>query len=154
MSARAIIIDAPEFRSINLRYRDWMLTILLWGLWILICRHLLLFFGWVMGIYNGILQIDAMLEMRHVADPLMLYGAIAAANGTVLILWAVWNEYRSAGRDRRSVARKVHSEDLANFFHISMADVARCGSARRLVMHHDSDGRLAAVDSNRHVIDR
>jgi poly-beta-1,6-N-acetyl-D-glucosamine biosynthesis protein PgaD len=134
MSARAIIIDAPEFRSINLRYRDWMLTILLWGLWILICRHLLLFFGWVMGIYNGILQIDAMLEMRHVADPLMLYGAIAAANGTVLILWAVWNEYRSAGRDRRSVAR--------------------CGSARRLVMHHDSDGRLAAIDSNRHVIDR
>jgi hypothetical protein len=76
MSARAIIIDAPEFRSINLRYRDWMLTILLWGLWILICRHLLLFFGWVMGIYNGILQIDAMLEMRHVADPLMLYGAV------------------------------------------------------------------------------
>lgn len=149
MSANTIIIDAPEFRSINLRYRDWILTVLLWGLWMLVCRHLLLFFGWALGFYDGILQIDAMLELRHVADPLMLYGLIAAVNGTILILWAIWNEYRSARGDRSSVAAKVHHDDLASFFEIAQADVARCGAARRLVMHHDSDGRLTAIDSDR-----
>lgn len=152
MSANTIIVNAPELRSINMCFRDWMLTILLWGFWLLVCRHLLLFFGWVIGIYDGVLQINAMLELRNVVKPLMLYAFIAAVNGTILILWGVLNEFLSTGRNRLLVADKVQNEDLAKFYQIAQADVVRCSAARRLIMHHDSDGWLTTIDTNRSAL--
>ncbi len=141
----SIIIDAPGLRSRGLRYRDWALTILMWGLWIFVCRHLVMFFGWLGGVYTGILDINAMIELRHVGGPLVLYAAIAAGNGALLILWARYNQIRFRGRDRRQTHRRVTVDDLAAFFDVATGEIRRCAGARRMVMHHHADGRIEAI---------
>ena len=148
MNPGAVIIDAPECRTPYLRWRDWMLTVLLWGLWFFICWDVLLFLGWVIGVYGGILQIDAMLELRNVADPLKLYCRIIVAIALLVVVWALCSRDLPDGRRQRPYMPEIRDRELAEFFNIEQRDVARCTSARRIVMHHHEDGLLAAIEAD------
>src|SRR3546814_729997 len=131
--ASDVIIDMPECRTPFLRIRDWLLTIILWMLWIYICRHIILFLGWTAGVYDGILQIDAMLELRGVADRLQFYGEVSLSVALLIVAWSLWSRDLPAWHQRPSHVPRVDRGQMAEFFDIDEAEDARCMIGRETV---------------------
>jgi poly-beta-1,6-N-acetyl-D-glucosamine biosynthesis protein PgaD len=64
---------------------------------------------------------------------------------SVLFLWAGYNQMRFRGRDRRRAPITVSEIQLAEYYSATPQQIMTIQHARRLVMHHDADGRLARV---------
>jgi biofilm PGA synthesis protein PgaD len=73
------------------------------------------------------------------------YGIVILVNCAVLIAWAIYNQVRFHGQDRRSACPLVSVEDLAQLYGFPSDDIARWQQSRILVMHHGPDGTLLTV---------
>jgi biofilm PGA synthesis protein PgaD len=85
--------------------------------------------------------------MFRFLDTLADYGIVIVANGTILILWAVYNWLRFRGPDRRGGGKPVTAADLAALYGRPAGDIEGWQQARILVMFHDPDGTLVGVDT-------
>jgi len=75
------------------------------------------------------------------------YGVVILANGVILIVWALYNQIRFRGPDRRRTPKPVSVEDLAKLYQRPAEDIAAWQSSRILVMVHALDGTLVRVIS-------
>jgi len=141
------IIAESRHRPLWMRLRDGALTGLLWLVYLYLIRDFLRFLaegaGWALG--------AALIpEQAGLAAPLFptlgSYALIALANATILISWALYNQTRFRGRERRKASPRITPEDLALMYGVDERDVFLWQEARILVMHHDEDGRLIKVD--------
>jgi len=73
------------------------------------------------------------------------YAVVIAVNGAILIVWALYNQFRFRGRDNRKAIAAIGPAELGDFHGFSDADVARWQQARILLISHDADGKLLAV---------
>jgi poly-beta-1,6-N-acetyl-D-glucosamine biosynthesis protein PgaD len=70
---------------------------------------------------------------------------VTLIGSSVLFLWARYNQMRFRGRDRRRESITVSEVHLAEYYSATPEQIRTIQHARRLVMHHDADGRLARV---------
>jgi biofilm PGA synthesis protein PgaD len=75
-----------------------------------------------------------------------LYGLIAVLNGAILIGWALYNQARFRGHETRRAIASVSPADLGRLYGVSAEKVAEWQSFPALVMRHDTDGTLIAVE--------
>jgi poly-beta-1,6-N-acetyl-D-glucosamine biosynthesis protein PgaD len=76
---------------------------------------------------------------------------VTFCGSSVLFLWACYNGARFRGRDRRNEPAMVSEEQFAHYFGATREQIATLQGARRLVMHHDTEGRLTRVRCRRRV---
>ena len=106
-------------------------------------------FGWL--IYVGMVKVIIShpdmgpRPVHSTFSTLGLYLVIAVAYGTVLILWAKYNQYRFR-TERRSRKPGLEDHAVAESFQISPAVVSELNQARVSVVHHDEQGVITAVD--------
>jgi poly-beta-1,6-N-acetyl-D-glucosamine biosynthesis protein PgaD len=79
-----------------------------------------------------------------------LFG-VTLCGSSVLFLWARYNRLRFRGRDRRNAPATVSEKQLGDYFGATCEQIATLQHARRLVMHHDAEGRLTGVRFRRRV---
>jgi poly-beta-1,6-N-acetyl-D-glucosamine biosynthesis protein PgaD len=70
---------------------------------------------------------------------------VTILGSSVLFLWARYNQVRFRGRERRRASITVSEVQLAEYYSATPEQIKTIQHARRLVMHHDADGRLARV---------
>ncbi len=75
------------------------------------------------------------------------YGAVALLNGATLIVWALYNQVRFRGSDRRGASKLVGVADLAALYGFPAEDIANWQQSRILVMRHGPGGVLIRVTS-------
>jgi biofilm PGA synthesis protein PgaD len=149
MSGSSLIIDKSSTRSAWARGLDWVLSALAWLFYLYVIRDVFIdlyyittqSFAWM---FDGSGR-PSVAAMERLFSTLRLYGVVVLANGTILIVWALYNQLRFRGQYRRVADRTVSVEDLATLYRLPAADIARWQSSRILVMHHDADGTLANV---------
>lgn len=76
---------------------------------------------------------------------------ITLCGSSMLFLWARYNRLRFKGRDRRKAPPLVSEQQFAQHFGATREQIVTLRRARRLVMHHDADGRLTLVRYRRRV---
>jgi biofilm PGA synthesis protein PgaD len=72
-------------------------------------------------------------------------GVIILANGAILIAWALYNQVRFRGPDRRRTPTPTSVADLAELYGLPAEDVAAWQQSRILLMHHEPNGTLGEV---------
>ncbi len=110
-------------------------------------------FGWlcVTGI-QAILEassagpgVPAWSALLPTMSTLTLYVVVGVFNGVVLLTWAIYNQYRFSGLDRRKAIPALRDEELARSFALSMPRLAALQQAKIAVVDHEADGTIAAV---------
>lgn len=76
---------------------------------------------------------------------LTLYVVVGVFNGVVLLTWAIYNQYRFSGLDRRKAIPALRNDELARSFALPMPRLAALQQAKIAVVDHEADGTIAAV---------
>jgi biofilm PGA synthesis protein PgaD len=126
-----------------------VLTATLWLSYVYLCADFFLFLGealfWMLGLGLGP-EPPRLQLIVNVLPTIATYAIIAIANAMLLIAWALYNQVRFRGRERRKTSPFVTVDDFARMYEVSASEVTAWQSARILVMHHDDNGRLVRVD--------
>jgi biofilm PGA synthesis protein PgaD len=133
------------------RHRDWVLSALMWLLYLYLIREALI------DVYD---LADESVEwafagaeppylsaISHLLDTMQDYGIVVLANGAILIIWALYNQFRFRRPDRRGPGNPVSVADLAGLYGFPADEIADWQRSRILVMEHDPDGTLVGVIS-------
>ena len=73
------------------------------------------------------------------------YAGIIVANASLLLAWALYNQIRFRGRERRRFAPLVTCADLAEMYGFPVSSIDEWQNASILVAHLDADGRLVEM---------
>jgi poly-beta-1,6-N-acetyl-D-glucosamine biosynthesis protein PgaD len=146
------IIDVGRGRPAWLRYRDGIISIAMWILYLYLIRESFIesmilvkeTFGWIF------------LQAPHPSLPkfvqflytLGIYIVMIIANGFILVGWATYNRYRFRGSDSRRAAAAVSVDQLGQFYGVSGEKIAEWQKMRSLVIMHDAEGKVISVVSN------
>jgi len=146
-----LIIDKASKRPSWTRRLDWVLSALMWLLYLYFIREALIDLYCLMEdslqwAFAGAERPDLPTISRFL-DTLENYGIVVVANGAALIGWALYNQIRFRGRDRHRAGEPVTVVDLAALYGISAEDITDWQESRILVMEHDVDGTLLKVTS-------
>lgn len=76
---------------------------------------------------------------------LSVYVLVGVFNGVVLLVWALYNQVRFAGMDRRKPLPPLDDDELVASFGLPGARVQSLQQAKVAVIDHDHDGGIAGV---------
>ena len=122
------------------------LTVLFWLLFLALFRAAMTPLAWLVGGHSVYELLSYKVDGGDFAQQLSLYGLVILLIGLVLLGWARYNQYRFSRCDRRTVfLAPVESTEIAVFFQ-QTAQQSEIGTAtRRMVIHHDENGRLVDI---------
>jgi biofilm PGA synthesis protein PgaD len=151
MSDTSLIIDKSSTRPRWARGLDWVLSALVWLIYLYMIREALIdlyllaneSFYWVFTRSHR----PAVPEISRFLSTLRAYAIAVVVNGAILLAWAGYNQLRFRGRGRRSPVKPVDVDDLAALYHVPSQDIAQWQGSRILSMQHDADGNLVKVTS-------
>ena len=143
---RAPLILRATSRSRAARWRDAVLTILLWCAWLYM---LLAALGalWTPPFVQMLLPVDPPGRPWEVIRAALLMVGIATAVCAVMMLRVVLERRRFAGEDRRLGFPRPDDATIARDFGVDPAALPDWRAARRLVVHHDTAGQVRAVET-------
>jgi poly-beta-1,6-N-acetyl-D-glucosamine biosynthesis protein PgaD len=136
-------------RSAWHRQADWVLTGLLWLVYLYMIRqafvdvYYLTIDTFALGFTGS--QLLSLTEMSSFLRTLRNYGIVAVAIGATLIAWGLYNQVRFRGRERRNQRQLVSIADLAALYGLPVESVTTWQGSRILMMEHDPDGTIAGV---------
>ncbi len=142
-----LIIEAPRHLSRWLRIRDWLLTLGLWAIYLWLISEVFVF-GWRVfnWLFHGAAEPQQLARVFALFDTLGSYVGVIAINATTLLAWALYNQYRFRGRERRKFAPHVSSEDLAQMYGFPAAVIEQWQGAPILIANLTQEGRLMGMD--------
>ncbi|MGA3306943.1 MAG: poly-beta-1,6-N-acetyl-D-glucosamine biosynthesis protein PgaD [Stellaceae bacterium] len=147
----SLIIDQSSTRPVETRRLDGILSALMWLVYLYMVREAFIdlyyiiteSFEWIFAGYEQ----PHLLAISDLLHTLGFYVIIILANGAILITWALYNQYRFRGLDRRKNPKPVTVADLAGLYGLPAQDIENWQASRILVMDHDPDGALVRVIS-------
>ncbi|MGB4101301.1 MAG: poly-beta-1,6-N-acetyl-D-glucosamine biosynthesis protein PgaD [Alphaproteobacteria bacterium] len=142
-----IIIFASSTKSFWVRARDVILCMGLWYVYYILMQDFFEFVSTIMAWKVFGAERPGLEAALAILETMKNYALIIVSLGCLLISWAIYNQARFRGNDRRRAAPVVTAEDMARFYNVSQDDITRWRSARILVMHHDKRGMLTGVDT-------
>lgn len=121
---------------------DWVLTVLAW----IIFLYLFAKGIWAVG-SNRVQGLDVPFLSRVLPslDTLAIYALAMAFQGTVLIVWALYNWGRFHGKTRRGGTRTLEDEELTRSYGIDHSTLNSLRSSPVSVIHHSPEGTITAI---------
>jgi biofilm PGA synthesis protein PgaD len=141
-----VIIDRPSLQSLRQRVVYGSVTLVFWVLWIYLWLPLLALVGWVLGIRIAYSEMVIRNGFAVLQGRIGNWFVVVAWLGGALLLWAYYNLARFHGSQRRRPRPAVTRAEQARHYGIAPAELARWTDSRRLVVHHDADGRITGAD--------
>jgi biofilm PGA synthesis protein PgaD len=147
----SLIINQSSSRPIETKRLDGILSALMWLMYLYMIREAFIdlyyiiteSFEWMVAGH----KLPHLLAIADLLHTLGFYVIIILANGAILITWALYNQFRFRGMDRRKNPKPVSVADLAGLYGLPAEDIANWQSSRILVMDHNPDGTLTRVIS-------
>lgn len=121
---------------------DAVLTALAWIGFGLLCVTGMLAILEEAGTGPGVPLWSAMLPTM---GTLSLYVVVGLANGVVLLSWALYNQFRFAGMDRRKPIPALANDELARSFSLPVHRLDVLQRAKVAIVAHENDGAIADV---------
>ncbi|MEK6776437.1 MAG: poly-beta-1,6-N-acetyl-D-glucosamine biosynthesis protein PgaD [bacterium] len=136
-----LIIDQPSLQSLWQEYSYAFCTFIVWVAWIYLWLPLISLVAWLLGIrfyYEHMIVLGGYLGFLKVMG---LYALIIFILGIALVFWALVNQIRFRGKDRRKTVYATKEEEVINFFGISRDDLRIAQKAKRLTISFNGEGK-------------
>jgi len=146
ISAQSLIFTDAA-RPLWSRLRDVVLTAALWGLYVWLNRDLFLVLWDVPRWLTGGGLTPAIREAIGLVETLGAYSAVVAVNTLLVVAWALYNQLRFRGKERRRFSEAVSPAELAERYGRSPDEICAWQEARILVIYHGSGEQIAHVET-------
>ena len=100
-------------------------------------------FNWL---FRGAAEPQQLARVLALFGTLGSYAGVVALNAIALLGWAIYNQYRFRGRERRKSAPQVTSADLSELYGFPAAVIESWQKASILVANLALDGRLTGME--------
>jgi biofilm PGA synthesis protein PgaD len=140
------LVERPDLQSPQQRTLYGVLTLLFWAFWLYLWVPVLALLAWSLGIEQAYKYMVVLGGYRDVIRLASFYGLVILLLGGGLVLWAVYNILRFRGVEKRTAALPVTPNEIGSYFGQAPAAVAHWQGGRRLYVHHDEGGGIAAVE--------
>ncbi len=144
---RPLIIERPELQSLRQRYAYAMLTLLFWILWFYLWIPLVSLVAWLFGFKLFYQHMIVLQGLQGLLDLAGWYGLVIAMLGISLLGWALYNQLRFRGREKRRYQEMIKPHELAAFYRIDPKLIPRLQHAKRILISHDESGHIQAIKS-------
>ncbi len=144
---KPLIINRPDVLTLRQRFADGFLTFLFWLIWFYLWIPLLSLGGWIFGIDLFHDEMIVREGLQSLTELLGWYLLVIFLISTTLGVWAMVNLWRFRGKDRRGARPVVADEVLANDFNVTAEQVNQWRACKRLVISHDPQGNIMAVEN-------
>jgi len=142
-----LIIEAPRALAPWVRARDWALTALVWLLYLWLISDVFVFswrlFRWL---FQGQPEPEQLSRAIALLGTLGSYVVVIVINAALLLAWAIYNQSRFRGHERRRQARPVSLEDLSRMYGFPTPVIAEWQAAPILVARLGDDGGLLDIE--------
>jgi biofilm PGA synthesis protein PgaD len=139
---KALIIDRPGLQTARQRLLFGSMTVVFWALWIYLWLPILALIGWALGFriaYYEMVVRNGYVGLVHL---LVFYLTVIGCLGASLLLWAYYNFARFRNVIRRKSVPVSSRPSVTQRYRVSPELLAIWRHERRLVLHHDADGKL------------
>lgn len=137
-------IHRPELQSRTRRGLFALLSLLGWMCWLYLLAPLASLLGWAFGYHR--FQVYVLHGSHRVGFTLVVYAAVIAFAGLMLVVWAFYNLLRFGSKDRRSAAEPVSEAALAQGFGLNREQLSRLHHGRVMRLYHDDHGHIVDVE--------
>jgi biofilm PGA synthesis protein PgaD len=142
------IIEKPEAVSQTQRIAQGAVTVTCWFGFGFLLRPLFTLLGWIIGAVFFSREMVVHDGLRIWMRLLGWYGLTVLAIGLTLKSWAWYNYRRFGTRNlRRTYPPSVTLQEIADFNRVAPAELSLWRSSRRLVIRHDTQGRILQVNN-------
>ncbi len=146
-----LIIESPSLQTLRQRYTYAALTLLFWVFWFYLWIPVISLIAWVLGIETFYDQMVIQAGLEALKELLGFYTTVIMALGGALASWALYNQIRFRGKERRTQQPLAGEDEIARFFALEAALMKRLQQAKFIELDHDEDGQLKTIKSWRHV---
>jgi len=140
------MIEGRALQSRWKRRRDGVLTLGMWlaYLWLISDSFVLLghVWGWLVR-HNA--RPGELSRFFALLETIQSYTVVIIVNATLFVGWALYNQVRFRGKERRKAAPALTIAELAEFYHRPAAEIATWQDARIATVTHDATGQIEAV---------
>jgi biofilm PGA synthesis protein PgaD len=144
--SKPLIFEMPERLSYPRRLAYGSLTLIFWIGWVYLWLPLITLLGWMGGISLFREHIGVRQGWLAFLDNLPAYSLVAFMLAGTLLFWAVTNWVRFSGREARKAVSQIPLQEQANALGVDVNDLAQWQHKKRMIVHHDDDGRITIVD--------
>jgi poly-beta-1,6-N-acetyl-D-glucosamine biosynthesis protein PgaD len=134
-------IDAPELLTRRQRTAGALITAVMWGAYAYLWLPLVSLLAWGLGVefaYEAMVRAGGASALR---TALFWYAVMLLAVVLTVSIWSLLNKWRFAGSNRRTAHSAVADESMADYFGVTLGDLARLRSAPRVELDIDALGR-------------
>lgn len=141
-----LIINRPDLQTLRQRYTFSVLTLVFWTIWLYLWLPLVSFVAWLIGV--DLFREQMIMQQGYLAfiDLVGWYLLVIVLMALSLLGWAGYNLARFGKKNRRVESKPVTMNEVADYFDVSNALLARARAARRVVVHYDEDRRIARIE--------
>jgi biofilm PGA synthesis protein PgaD len=140
------MIEGRDLQSRWKRWRDGALTFTMWlvYLWLISDSFVLLGHvgGWLVR-HNE--RPGELSRFFALLETIQSYAVVISVNTTLFVGWALYNQLRFRGKERRKAAPSLTTADLAEFYHRPAAEITTWQEARIVTVTHDAHGQIETV---------
>ena len=147
MKRQPLIIETPDLQGLRQRYAYALITLVFWILWFYLWIPVISLVAWLLSadvFYREMILLDG---LRGLADLLGWYGLVITVIVVFYSAWALYNQVRFRGRNRRRKQAEVEPLELADDFNIEPALILPLQEAKRLLIVLGEDGEIVGIKS-------
>ena len=143
--ASRFVIESADRLPLIIRMRDFILTLLVWIMYVFFMRAFFAFL-WDVGtwVYHGFANTDGYDSFKQVSI-FVTYFEIIVVLSIIFIGWSVYNIVRYGKMTRRRPGAPLSIEQIAAKAHVSPEDLEEWQRSKIVIMHHDAKGRLVDI---------
>lgn len=145
-SRDGLIIERPDLQTLWQKYSYGFFTALAWTIWLYLWLPLVSLIAWLFGVRVFYEHMILLGGYRGFLQLLTLYTMAVLFIAAVLIVWALSNQLRFRGKERREPIQPATNEDVARFFNISADAVAQAQRAGRVVIAFDEESVMPRIE--------
>lgn len=146
MNQESLIISAKNVQPLFSRIRDVLLTALLWFAYIYLMED---FFRFLTTIFNWLVFNERTPELAadfKVLKTIECYLMVVVVNSCILLAWAMYNQVRFRGKERRKPLPAIGAPDLARLYNVQSQEVIEWQKLKIMTMYHDAYGNLIKIE--------
>jgi biofilm PGA synthesis protein PgaD len=142
-----LIIESPDLQTLRQRYTYAALTLFFWIFWFYLWIPVISLIAWLLGIETFYDQMVVQAGLEAFSELLDLYITVIMALGVTLIGWALYNQIRFRGKERRTLQPNVSKNEVAQFFELDPILTTRLQQAKYIELGHNEQGQLVTIKS-------
>ena len=144
-----LIIESPNLQSLRQRYAYAALTLFFWVFWFYLWIPAISLVAWLLGIEILYDQMVVQAGLEALRELLIFYGAVITVLGLSLTGWALYNQIRFRGKERRTLLPNISNNEIMQFFDVDPALAIRLQQATHIELTHDEQGCIVTIQSTR-----